>query len=125
MTGAAPGAVGYATRVPLRAPLDSRTGHGSRTPFNAIDVHNMPRIVRIVTTRPSFPRRECYARSVDRLRAHDLEAARETAPSEKARQALEAMRFGIELKRVALRARSPGADEDEIDRLLRAWLADD
>lgn len=61
---------------------------------------------------------------MDPLRAHDLEVARLTAPSEKARQALEAMRFGIELKWVALRTRFPDAPEEEIDDLLRAWLAD-
>lgn len=35
------------------------------------------------------------------------------------------MRFGIELKRVSLRTRFPDATDEEIDQLLRAWLADD
>lgn len=62
---------------------------------------------------------------MDRLRRHDLETARNTEPSEKARQALEAMRLGIELKEASLRARFPEADDAEIDRLLRAWLAEE
>ncbi|MBI2393585.1 MAG: hypothetical protein HYV09_28665 [Deltaproteobacteria bacterium] len=62
---------------------------------------------------------------MDPLRAHDLDAARHTALSEKARQALEAMRFGIELKKVSLRTRFPDADDARIEELLRAWLADD
>lgn len=65
-----------------------------------------------------------YDEGVDPLRAHDLDVARLTPPSEKARQALEAMRFGIELKWVSLRTRFPDATEDEIDQMLRAWLAD-
>ena len=59
-----------------------------------------------------------------RLREHDLETMRQTPASEKARQALEMMRFGIELKRVSLRQRFPGLPEAEVDRKLRAWLAD-
>lgn len=63
--------------------------------------------------------------SMDALRRHDIETARRTSPSEKARQALDLMRYGIELKRTNLRARHPHAADEEIERLLRAWLARD
>lgn len=62
---------------------------------------------------------------MDRLREHDLECARRAAPSEKAAQALDAMRLGIELKRTSLRVRFPDASEAELDDRLRAWLAAD
>ncbi len=48
-----------------------------------------------------------------------------TSPSEKARQALEAMRYGIVLARAGLRLRHPDATERELDDLLRSWLAGD
>lgn len=59
---------------------------------------------------------------MDPLRAHDLETARSTSPAEKAAQAIELMRLGIELKRTSLRARFPEDSEEAIDRRLRAWL---
>ena len=60
--------------------------------------------------------------SVDRLRALDIERARTTSPEEKARQAFEAMRTGIRLKRAGLRARHPEATTEEIEELLHRWL---
>jgi hypothetical protein len=65
---------------------------------------------------------DCY---VDRLRQDDLNRARATPPGERARQALEAMRTGIRLKKAALRARFPDAPEDEIEQRLRRWLERD
>jgi len=62
---------------------------------------------------------------VDPLRQHDIETARAASPSEKGAQALEAMRFGIELKRAGLRVKHPDAPDEEIERRLRAWLARD
>ena len=59
---------------------------------------------------------------VDPLRRDDLERARATSPEERARQALEAMRTGIRLKRAGLRARFPDASPDEIDARLNQWL---
>jgi len=62
---------------------------------------------------------------MDRLRRDDIERARATPPSERARQALEMMRTGIRLKRAALEARSPSATPEEIDALLQRWLESD
>jgi hypothetical protein len=59
---------------------------------------------------------------VDRLRREDIDEARRTPPEEKARQALDLMRAGIELKLASLRTRNPQASEEEIDALLDAWL---
>jgi hypothetical protein len=62
---------------------------------------------------------------MDRLRQDDVERARATPPAERARQALEAMRTGIRLKRAALRTRFPGAADHEIEERLRRWLERD
>jgi hypothetical protein len=62
---------------------------------------------------------------VDALRRDDIERARATPPEEKARQALDAMRMGIRLKRAALRARDPGASPEEIEQRLQRWLERD
>lgn len=62
---------------------------------------------------------------MDALRADDLARARATSASERARQALEAMRTGIRLKRAGFRARYPDASPEEIDRLLLRWLQRD
>ena len=62
---------------------------------------------------------------MDRLRRDDIERARRTPPEERARQALAAMRDGIHLKHIALRAQMPGATEAEIDAALRRWLLRD
>lgn len=59
---------------------------------------------------------------VDRLRREEIEEARNTPPEEKARQALDLMRAGIELKLAGLRARHPEATDQEIEALLEAWL---
>ena len=59
---------------------------------------------------------------MDPLRRDDIERARRTPPSEKARQALELMRVGIELRRAGIRSRYPLATEAEIDQALREWL---
>jgi len=62
---------------------------------------------------------------MDPLRHDDLERARRTPPEERAMQALELMRTGIRLKRIALRERFPEASEAEIEQRLRRWLARD
>lgn len=59
---------------------------------------------------------------MDRLRREEIEEAQRTPPEEKARQALDLMRTGIELKLASLRARNPGASEEELEALLDAWL---
>jgi hypothetical protein len=61
--------------------------------------------------------------AVDALRRNDVERARRTPPAVRARQALEAMRTGVALRRQALRAAHPTASENEIEALLRRWLA--
>ena len=63
--------------------------------------------------------------SDDPLRDDDAALARATPPEERARQAFAAFRTGVCLKRAALRERFPGAAEQEIDRLLEAWLLSD
>jgi hypothetical protein len=62
---------------------------------------------------------------VDPLRRDDLERARHTPIEERGRQALELMRTGIRLRRIALRTRFPEASEEEIEERLRRWLARD
>jgi hypothetical protein len=59
---------------------------------------------------------------VDRLRDDDVEIAWATALEIKAEQALDAMRFGIELKWTGLQTRYPDLPEEEIDRRVLAWL---
>jgi hypothetical protein len=63
-----------------------------------------------------------YNPSMDALRRDDLERARATSPEERARQAFDAMRTGIRLKRAALRARDPEATQEEIEDRLQRWL---
>jgi hypothetical protein len=60
---------------------------------------------------------------VDPLRKDDIERVRRTPPRERARQALELMRTGIRLQRLALRRQFPDATEEEIEQRLRQWLA--
>lgn len=62
---------------------------------------------------------------MDAIRRDDIEWARRTAPGEKLIQAFEMMRFGIEMKKSALRAKHPHATEPELEQLLRAWLEAD
>jgi hypothetical protein len=62
---------------------------------------------------------------VDPLRRDDIERARRTPPDERTRQALEAMRTGIRLKQMALRARFPEESEAQLEARLRRWLARD
>ena len=61
---------------------------------------------------------------MDALRKDDLERARNTAPGEKLRQALELMQLGIDLRRRRLRAADPTACDQEIDARLLAPMAD-
>jgi Rv0078B-related antitoxin len=63
--------------------------------------------------------------ALDPLRQDDLERARRASPEERARQALDLANFGIMQQRAAIRARFPGATDDEIERRLRLWLARD
>jgi hypothetical protein len=62
---------------------------------------------------------------VDALRRDDIERARATSPEEKARQAFDAMRTGIRLKRAALRERDPQATAEQIEQRLQRWLERD
>jgi len=62
---------------------------------------------------------------MDALRRDDVERARTTTPEDKARQAFDAMRTGIRLKRAALRARHPAASAEEIEQRLQRWLERD
>jgi hypothetical protein len=66
-----------------------------------------------------------YSPSVDLLERDDIEQARRTPPSERARQALELMRAGFRLKRAALRARHAGDPENDIQTRFRRWLDGD
>ena len=68
---------------------------------------------------------ERYDESVDPLHRDDIDQARRTAPSERARQALEMMRVGFRLKRSALRARFPDDTEEQIETRFRRWLESD
>ncbi len=62
---------------------------------------------------------------MDALRRDDIERARATSPEEKARQAFDAMRTGIRLKRAALRERDPQATAEQIEQRLQRWLERD
>jgi hypothetical protein len=62
---------------------------------------------------------------VDPLRRDDIERARATPPEERAKQALEAMRTGIRLKRASLAARHPNESPEEIEARLQRWLERD
>jgi kynureninase len=62
---------------------------------------------------------------VDALRRDDIERARAASPEEKARQAFDAMRTGIRLKRAALRERDPQATAEQIEQRLQRWLERD
>jgi hypothetical protein len=62
---------------------------------------------------------------VDPLRRDDIAEMRHTPLGEKAAQALDAMRTGIDLKLAALRARHPNASEAELEAMLDAWLSAD
>ena len=63
-----------------------------------------------------------YARSVVDPFLESDRALADRSPGEKVAEVLEAMEFGIELQRAALRARHPEASEAEVDALLLAWL---
>jgi Rv0078B-related antitoxin len=62
---------------------------------------------------------------VDPLRRHEIEEARRKSPGEKLAEALEMMATGIRLKRAGLKLQHPTASEEEIDRMLQAWLESD
>lgn len=64
---------------------------------------------------------------MDPIDSDDLAAMRNTPPAQKAKQALEAMRLGIRLKRASLKVRYRAATDVEIEAMLQAWLdeADD
>lgn len=61
---------------------------------------------------------------LDVLRASDRELSQRASPAQKLAQALEMMSLGIRLKRSALRLHFPGAPEEEIQRMLTAWLTE-
>ncbi len=62
---------------------------------------------------------------MDPLRHDDIERARKTTPAEKARRTFELMRFGIRLKRTALRTRYPDETDEQIEARVREWLQQD
>jgi len=72
-----------------------------------------------------MPRALLGSYRVDSLRRDDIERARLTPPEVRARQALDAMRLGIQLRRAALRERFPALPEAELDAHVRRWLARD
>ena len=59
---------------------------------------------------------------MDSLRREAIERARAASPEERARQTFQLIEAGFALKRSALRARFPDANEEEIERLFREWL---
>lgn len=59
---------------------------------------------------------------MDRLERDDLERARRTSPEERAVQLIQVIRAGFALKRSALRARLPGASQEELDQRFARWL---
>lgn len=73
----------------------------------------------------SLARRRATIEFVDPIRQDDVEWAKQTPPAEKLSAALKMMRFGIRLKRSALVASHPGAEEAEVDAMLQAWLDTD
>ncbi len=79
----------------------------------------------VVTGEPTrFPSSAiCYILSVDPLRRDDIERSRLTPPEEKALQALEVMRLGIQLQSEKLRRAHPDDSRAEIQRRLWEWLA--
>lgn len=61
---------------------------------------------------------------MDALREDDVETMRRTPPEEKARQLFELFRFGLKLRRAALRERHPDARAEEVEAMVRQWLAE-
>jgi hypothetical protein len=59
---------------------------------------------------------------MDPLRRDDIAQARRAPPEQRAKLAFEAMRAGIRLKRASIRARHPGATEQQVEEMLRLWL---
>ena len=47
------------------------------------------------------------------------------SPSEKLAEALEMMEFGVAVKRTSLRLQNPQASDEELERMIRAWLESD
>ena len=66
-----------------------------------------------------------YNEAVVPIRQDDVAWVKQTPPAEKLAVALKMMRLGIRLKRSALVASHPGADEAEVDSMLQAWLDTD
>lgn len=62
---------------------------------------------------------------MDPIRQDDVAWVKQTPPAEKLSAALKMMRFGIRLKRSALVASHPEAEEAEVDAMLQAWLETD
>jgi hypothetical protein len=63
-----------------------------------------------------------YHAAMESLRDQELAELRKTPPGEKARQALDLMQTGIDLKLAALRSRHPHATVEEIEGMMDAWL---
>jgi len=76
-------------------------------------------------TQKSVHHSACYAAFVDALLKSSIELAAGKTPGEKLAEALELMEWGIGLERARLRAQNPQALEEEIDRMLTAWLCRD
>ena len=59
----------------------------------------------------------------DPIEQDDVERARRTTLEERVQQMIDTVNFGFRLQAAAIRARFPGATEDEVERRLRMWLA--
>lgn len=62
---------------------------------------------------------------MDPLRENDLERFRRMSPDERMTAVFETVNAGIRIQLAALRARRPGASEQEIEAILRDWLKDE
>jgi Xaa-Pro aminopeptidase len=62
---------------------------------------------------------------MDPLRENDLERFRRMSHHERMTAVFETVNAGIRIQLAALRARRPGASEQEIEAILRDWLKDE
>lgn len=60
--------------------------------------------------------------AVDNLRQDDIRSARELSLKDKLDQALEAMAYGLEVKRENLQRGLPEGTVSDIDKAFEAWL---
>lgn len=62
---------------------------------------------------------------MDPFRAEEIERYRRTPPGARLLEALDAMRDGFSLKWQNLKRQYPHASEQELDRMLLAWMSRD